>query len=49
MAVDRPESLTLPGDVELRYGIFVALGGAVTMLVAGLRLRRVELGEEPPR
>jgi hypothetical protein len=45
---DRPD-FTLAGfnqSYQLAYGIFVALGGAVLLTVAGLRIRRIEaLGE----
>ncbi len=42
---DRPQ-FELAGfnqDYKLAYGIFAALGGAVVMTVAGLRIRRLEL------
>jgi hypothetical protein len=45
--VDRPE-FEIPGveRVALRYGIFIALGGAVLLFVGGLRKRREELAAE---
>ena len=42
LMLDRPDELAGFGRVNLRYGVFVALGGAIATLVAGLRLRRVE-------
>jgi hypothetical protein len=37
--LDRPEEIP---ELHLRYGIFVALGGSLAILVGGLRLRRDE-------
>jgi hypothetical protein len=48
---DRPE-FQLAGfnqDYRLAYGIFVSLGGAVVLTVAGLRIRRVEVAAERRR
>jgi hypothetical protein len=48
---DRP-TFRLAGfdqDYSLAYGIFVALGGAVVLVVAGLRIRRIELARERAR
>ncbi len=45
---DRPD-FTLAGFDQrygLAYGIFVALGGATTLTVAGLRIRRTEMRRE---
>jgi protein-S-isoprenylcysteine O-methyltransferase Ste14 len=42
--IDRPDDFA-PLEISLRYGIFVALGGAVAVIVGGLRLRR-EDGQE---
>ncbi len=44
---DRPE-FDIPGveRVALRYGIFVAMAGAVLLLVGGLRRRREEIAAE---
>ena len=33
-------------DIHLRYGIFVALGGSLALLLGGLRLRRDEIVAE---
>jgi hypothetical protein len=45
--LDRPEfELAGVGRVGLRYGIFVALIGAILLVVGGLRKRREELGRE---
>jgi hypothetical protein len=38
LMLDRPENLD-----HLRYGIFIALGGAMALAVGGLRLRRDEI------
>ena len=48
LMIDRPETTIsdLPADYGLSYGIFVALGGAVTMAVAGWRIRHSELSRE---
>jgi hypothetical protein len=35
----RPDELAGRHDVQLRYGIFVALGGCLVILVGGLRMR----------
>jgi protein-S-isoprenylcysteine O-methyltransferase Ste14 len=37
--IDRPDDFA-PLEISLRYGIFVALGGAVAVIVGGLRLHR---------
>ena len=42
LMIDRPESIAGHTDIHLRYGIFVALGGALALFVGGLRLRRKE-------
>jgi hypothetical protein len=47
--VDRPDFGPLGATAGLRYGIFVGLGGAVVLLLGGLRLRREELDEERAR
>jgi hypothetical protein len=47
--IDRPDFGPLGATAGLRYGIFVALGGAVVLLLGGLRLRREELTEERAR
>jgi hypothetical protein len=42
---DRPQEtiFDFPADYGLRYGIFVALGGALILAFAGMRVRRLEL------
>jgi hypothetical protein len=45
LMLDRPSVLE-GSDIRLRYGIFVALGGAVAMFAGGARLRREELAAE---
>jgi hypothetical protein len=49
LAIDRPEEIAGFGHVRLRYGLFVALGGAAALVSGGLRLRaaprRVAQGE----
>jgi hypothetical protein len=48
--LDKPDVLGTDTTIHLRYGIFVALGGALAMLVGGLRLRRDErVGERRRR
>jgi hypothetical protein len=39
LMLDRPDEIA---ELHLRYGIFVALGGSLAILVGGLRLRRDE-------
>ena len=39
LAIDRPEEIAGFGHVRLRYGLFVALAGAVALVAGGLRLR----------
>jgi hypothetical protein len=48
LMVDRPQETVFdfPTDYGLRYGIFVAMAGAVTLAFAGLRMRRLELRRE---
>jgi hypothetical protein len=51
LMLDRPNS-TLAGfesDYRLAYGIFIALGGALLLTVAGLQVRREEIAEEERR
>ncbi len=45
---DRPTAIfaDFPTDYGLGYGIFVALGGAVVLGLAGLRIRRDELARQ---
>jgi hypothetical protein len=42
LMLDKPEILGDTG-IHLRYGIFVALGGSLALLLGGLRLRRDEI------
>ena len=44
LMIDRPNAIAGHTEIHLRYGIFVALGGALALLVGGLRLRRNEHG-----
>ena len=39
LMIDRPDELGDVGSVDLRFGIFVALGGCVTIIVGGMRMR----------
>jgi hypothetical protein len=51
LMVDRPE-LRIGGfedSYDLGYGAFVGLGGAALLIVAGLRVRRVEIARERAR
>jgi hypothetical protein len=45
LMLDKPE---IPGHptIHLRYGIFVALGGSLALLLGGLRLRRDQIVAE---
>src|SRR4051812_45491542 len=43
LMLDKPEVIAGNMDIHLRYGIFVALGGSLALLVGGLRLRRDEI------
>jgi hypothetical protein len=47
--LDRPDSISIYTDIHLRYGIFVALGGSLALLLGGLRLRRDEIVAERRR
>jgi hypothetical protein len=49
LMLDRPDEISGYTHLHLRYGIFVALGGAIAMFVGGLRLRRAELAAERDR
>ena len=49
LMLDRPDELAGFGRVNLRYGIFVALAGAVATMVGGLRLRQVDADTDLPR
>jgi hypothetical protein len=48
LMLDRPTAVfaDFPTDYRLGYGIFVALGGAVVLALAGLRIRRDELARQ---
>lgn len=46
LAVDRPEQIAGFATVRLRYGIFVAIGGAAVMFLGGLRMRQVPAEEK---
>jgi hypothetical protein len=51
--VDRPELdfevvVRVKRDYDLRYGIFVALAGALLIAIAGLRARRTERKRPEP-
>jgi hypothetical protein len=43
LMLDRPNEISGFTHIHLRYGIFVALGGSLAMLIGGLRLRRDEI------
>ncbi|MEK6272272.1 MAG: hypothetical protein AABM42_06450 [Actinomycetota bacterium] len=54
LMLDRPDSISADSisvhtDIHLRYGIFVALGGSLALLLGGLRLRRDEIVAERQR
>jgi hypothetical protein len=49
LMLDKPDVLGTDTSIHLRYGIFVALGGALAILVGGLRLRRAEIVAERRR
>ncbi|MDX6638218.1 MAG: hypothetical protein QOJ01_1729 [Solirubrobacterales bacterium] len=40
LTLERPGDILGITPVEVRYGVFVALGGALTILVGGLRMRQ---------
>jgi hypothetical protein len=48
LMLDRPTAIfaDFPTDYRLGYGIFVALGGAAVLALAGLRIRRDELARQ---
>jgi hypothetical protein len=46
LMLDRPDTISIYTDIHLRYGIFVALGGSLALLLGGLRLRRDEIVAE---
>jgi hypothetical protein len=49
LMIDTPDRISVHTDIHLRYGIFVALGGALALLIGGLRLRRAEIAVERQR
>ncbi len=49
LMLDKPDQISGRTGIHLRYGIFVALGGALALLVGGLRLRRDEVVAERRR
>jgi hypothetical protein len=49
LMLDRPDEISGFTDIHLRYGIFVALGGSLALLLGGLRLRRDEIVAERQR
>jgi hypothetical protein len=49
LMLDKPDQISGFTDIHLRYGIFVALGASIAMLVGGLRLRRDEIVAERQR
>jgi hypothetical protein len=46
LAIDRPDEIAGFTTVRLRYGLFVALGGAAALLSGGVRLRQAPDGRE---
>ena len=46
LMLDKPDEISGFTDIHLRYGIFVALGGSLALLLGGLRLRRDEIVAE---
>jgi len=46
LMIDRPDEISGHTHIHLRYGAFVAMAGAVALLVGGLRLRRAEIVAE---
>ena len=49
LMLDKPDDISGFTNIHLRYGIFVALGAALALLVGGLRLRRDEIVAERRR
>jgi hypothetical protein len=45
LLVDRPEQLGGRTEVQLRYGIYVAIGGCLAIVVGGLRMRSERSGQ----
>ncbi len=46
LMLDKPDAISDRTGIHLRYGIFVALGGSLALLLGGLRLRRDEIVAE---
>jgi hypothetical protein len=49
LMLDKPDEISGFTGIHLRYGIFVALGGSLALLLGGLRLRRDEIVAERRR
>ena len=49
LMLHRPDRISGFTGIHLRYGIFVALGGSLALLLGGLRLRRDEIVAERRR
>ena len=49
LMLDRPDEISGFTGIHLRYGIFVALGGSLALLLGGLRLRRDQIVAERRR
>jgi hypothetical protein len=49
LMLDKPDDISGFTNIHLRYGIFVALGGSLALLLGGLRLRRDEAVAERRR
>jgi hypothetical protein len=49
LMLDKPDEISGRTGIHLRYGIFVALGGALALALGGLRLRRDEIVAERRR
>ena len=49
LMLDKPDEISGFETIHLRYGIFVALGGSLALLLGGLRLRRAEIIAERRR
>jgi hypothetical protein len=49
LMLDKPDEISGRTGIHLRYGIFVALGGSLALLLGGLRLRRDEIVADRPQ
>jgi hypothetical protein len=49
LMLDRPDEISGYAHIHLRYGIFVALGGAAATMVGGMRLRRAQIAAKRRR